>query len=213
MISIRNIASFFVLGTVLSTAGAVAAEPFNGFYAGALAGWQQDRFGATAGQGIDRLSGSENSSGLSYGAFAGYNFNINGNGILGAEAAISGATNSLKDDAESIELKSGRTIELVGRAGALISQKTLIVGRAGWSNARFTVPVSDVSSLGATLNGFTVGAGVEHLVADNVSIRLDYAYSQYERIRSGYAVAPGVIETFSIRPTRNAVKAGVSFHF
>lgn len=212
----RNAISYAIAlaGAAIALSSPAAAEtPFSGPYVGVQGGWQQDSFGATLGQGVEQLRGSENSSGFSYGALAGYNFLINNNGVLGIEGLISGSTNSLSDDEESLELKSGRTIEIAGRAGALISSKTLIFGRAGWSNARYTIPTSDNASLASTLNGFTVGVGAEHAFTPNITARAEYAYSQYERLRSGFQVEPGVVETYSIRPTRNAIKVGVSYAF
>lgn len=208
--------AFVASAMALSLAGVATAQEartFDGPYVGGLAGWQQDRVNATVGQGRETESDSANISGFSYGVVAGYNFNINGNGVLGVEGVLSGSTGRLRDEEELISLNIGRSFELAGRAGALISPKTLVFGRLGWTNARFSLPVSDIANLGANRNGFTVGAGIEHLVTDQMSLRVEYAYSDYERFRSGIAVAPGVIETYSLRPTRNAVRAGVSFNF
>jgi outer membrane immunogenic protein len=205
---------FAVLAIALASTATVAqAEAFNGPYIGAQIGWQQDRFSATLNEGFDQITGSENSDGFSYGAFLGYDFNINGNGVIGVEGAISGSTNKLGDEEEDgAELRSGRTIELVARAGALISNQTLIFARGGYSNARFTVPISENLNVGSTRDGWTLGAGIEHAFSPNVSGRFEYAYSQYGRLRSA-GNFEGEDFDFSVRPTRHALKAGVAFHF
>ena len=200
-------------GAALAMSSPALAEAFSGPYVGAQIGWQQDKFGATLGQGVEQLRESQSSDGFTYGGLVGYNYKINNNGVVGIEAAISGATNSLTDEDETVALKSGRTIEIAGRAGALISSKTLIFARAGWTNSRYTVPISENASLGSTLSGFTVGVGAEHALSTNLTARVGYDYSQYSRLRSGFQTAPGVIETYSIRPTRNAVKVGISYNF
>jgi outer membrane immunogenic protein len=197
-------------GTTLLATQAMA-EPFNGPYVGAQLGWQQDKFKATAGAGIDTLTGSDKSNGFSYGAVLGYDYNINGNGIIGLEGTVGGATNKLRDGASGTELRSGRTIELAARAGALISKSTLIYARGGWSNARFTVPV-ELGNFSSTRNGWVAGVGIEQALSQNISARVEYDYSQYSRLRGTLDLGEGTAP-YSIRPSRNAIKAGVSFHF
>lgn len=75
------------------------------------------------------------------------------------------------------------------------------------------MPTCSNASLASTLNGFTVGIGAEQALSESFTLRGEYAYSQYERLRSGFQSEPGVIETYSIRPTRNAIKVGVSYTF
>jgi outer membrane immunogenic protein len=196
-----------ILGSALIAMPALA-EPFSGPYAGAQLGWQQDRFSARLTEGGTTLTDGVNNDGFSYGAFLGYNHNLNGKGIIGIEGVVGGSTNSLSDDEEETALNSGRTFEIVGRAGALISPKTLVYGRAGYANARYTVP-ADIGNLAFTQGGWIAGVGIDHAFTDSVSGRVEYNYSKFGSV--SYDLGEG--DSVSVRPSRNAVRAGVTFHF
>lgn len=56
--------------------------------------------------------------------------------------------------------------------------------------------------------GWTVGAGVDVAVADNVSLNLEYRYSDYgSKVYGTGGTAP------TVDLTSHAVRAGVNFHF
>ncbi len=198
-----------ILGSAaLAFAAPALAEPFSGPYVGAQLGWQQDRFSARVTESGTTFADSGNNDGFSYGGFLGYNYNINGKGIVGLEGVIGGSTNSSSDAETGLELNSGRTFEIVGRAGALISPKTLVYGRAGYANARYTVPAG-LANLSFTQGGWIAGAGIDHAFTDSISGRVEYNYAKFGSVSADL----GGGDSASIRPSRNAVRAGVTFHF
>ena len=196
-------ASLFALASAAS-----AQQPFDGPYIGVNGGWQQERLSINVDDGLVTETFRGNTSGFAYGIHAGYDFNIGGNGILGVEAALGGTTGDFDSADSDVTLSAGRTIELVARAGALISNDTLIYARGGYSNARYTLTVDGLGSGSTNRDGFTVGAGIEHAFTPNVSARIEYAYSKWDN----YRLADDVAEA-TFRPSRNAVKAGVSYRF
>ena len=107
-------ASAIQLVRTLALAGAAllatqaSAEAFNGFYVGAQAGWQQD-----AG---NKGYGDYKGDGFTYGGFLGYNFNINGNGIIGLETAVPLALDLVRDGV----VDAGRMVALMALNPAAI---------------------------------------------------------------------------------------------
>lgn len=189
---------------------AVAAErPFDGAYVGAQLGWLQNRLDATATVGSTVYNGRVSHDGFAYGVYGGYDFNINGNGVLGLEVGVGGNSGDYSLDGSEDTLSTGRTFDVTARAGALISPQTLVYARGGWTNARFTADV-DGERDSANKDGFLVGAGLEQALGTNASARLEYNYSKFGRF-SGEDELTGI--SGSVRPDRHAVKAGVSFRF
>ncbi len=58
--------------------------------------------------------------------------------------------------------------------------------------------------------GWTVGLGIEAMVAENVSAKVEYNYTDYGTRSYDYAPGP---ETTDTSFTTHAIKAGVNFHF
>ena len=190
-------ASAIQLVRTLALAGAAllatqaSAEAFNGFYVGAQAGWQQD-----AG---NKGYGDNKGDGFAYGGFLGYNFNINGNGIIGVEASLNGTTGNIAVGADQINV--GTRWDIVGRAGALISPKTLVYARGGWTQQKYTLDFG-TGTTNENRGGFTIGAGVEQAVTPNVTTRLQYDYAKYSDFDG---------EDFGAKA--HAIRVGVAYNF
>ena len=188
---------------------ASAAEPFNGPYVGAQAGWQHDnnRFtlrGAT-GTTTDRMSGDS----FTYGAQLGYDFKTGENFVLGAEAFLTGDTNKVSDGNSTFD--GGRSLGLLARAGVLASPRTLIYAKGGWENGRFTYQENGIG-VSTNRDGWSLGGGVEQMLTDNVSARVEYRHTKFNSFSSS-ALDNALDSTAEARVNRDRVMVGVNYRF
>ena len=177
----------FVLSTLLllssvALPGVASAEPFNGPYVGAQMGLNHDKVGNIETE-FGNLGINRSKDAFIGGIYAGYDRKVAPFVVLGAEAGIS-LTSS-----DTIKRTSGTTLsrinpshafDLSARAGYLVTSNTLLYVRGGYENVRAkttfetgTVALRDKDNF----DGWMVGAGVERSVADAVTARLEYRYS------------------------------------
>jgi outer membrane immunogenic protein len=77
------------------------------------------------------------------------------------------------------------------RLGGLITPKTLLYATGGYTQTELE------GGLEGTADGFFVGAGLEHMLRDNWSLRLEYRYSEFEADVEVGGVAAGDAEVTS----------------
>ncbi|TCD14325.1 outer membrane protein [Oricola cellulosilytica] len=143
------------------------AATWSGVYVGAFGGYNWGNFDSTVGD-ID-------ADGFNGGAFAGYNLQ-NGAVVYGLEGDIgySGADGSLA----GVSADQGVFGSLRGRIGYAFDP-VLIYGTAGVAATRAEFS----SATGTDENthiGWTVGAGADTLITENVFGRLEYRYTDYQ---------------------------------
>jgi outer membrane immunogenic protein len=97
---------------------------------------------------------------------------------------------------------------LRGRLG-LAFDRTLFYGTAGWAFGdvkidRGAYNYSDVR------NGWTAGVGIEHMVTNNLSARIEYRYTDFGRADFGNAA---INSTDRSNVDQHAVRAGLSLKF
>lgn len=192
------------LPVALAAAPAMAqpAQPFNGAYVGIQGGWQQDRqtleFGAA--------EASASKDGFSYGGQVGYDFRINPSVVFGIEAALTGRTGEsfIDDGLDVYRLTQGRTISTTARLGFMTDPQGLLYARGGYANAKFNLDDGGVR-FSENRDGWTIGAGYERALTQNVSARLEYGYSDFGRDRLSAAA--------DLKYRRHAVTAGVNLRF
>lgn len=116
---------------------------------------------------------------------------------LGAE--IFGTINNAKIGSTKYKYSYG--IDLV--PGVKISDSTMLYGKVGYIRGKF----SNITLTGGdkTLNGLQLGLGMETMVTNNVSAKIEYDYNRFASQNFG---AFG-----STRPTVETVKLGVAYHF
>lgn len=183
------------------------AYTWTGFYAGVNAGYGSATASTTGGG----ATGSETLKGPIGGVQAGYNWQT-GNLVLGIEGDIqaSGQRNTFTVGAISVtdEITYFGTVR--GRLG-LAMNRWLVYGTGGWGYGEFkssavvgglTVSASDSHSV------WTIGGGVEALLWDRWSVKLEYLYLDTGTISS---TVGGV--AFSSRVKDNIVRAGLNYHF
>jgi outer membrane immunogenic protein len=149
--------------------------------------------------------GSYDLDGLLVGVQGGYNWQMDSI-VFGVEGdvAFSGVAG------EDVPLTAARQVNWVaslrGRLGFAV-ESILLYGTAGVAIANSTGEFFIFDDT-ETHVGWTVGLGVEAMVTDDVSAKLEYAYTDYGTQEYSYGGLP--IDTGF---TTHAIKAGVNFHF
>ncbi len=165
--------------SLLAVAGAAHAQSaFDGAYAGAQVGYDNYDFGP-----------GDNAKDIAGGIFVGYNYNVADKIIVGAEAnfGLTAADEAGVDVDESYGLSA--------RAGFLASETVMFYGRGGWTRSNVDFVVGS-----KTFDGWNVGGGVEAFMADNVSVRGEFVYTNYET-------------ALGVEPSQKQFNIGVAYHY
>lgn len=141
---------------VVSAPAPIVVNDWTGPYVGAIGGW------ATG----ERV-GVDDFDGLVYGAFAGYNYQLDNGFVLGGEVAGS---------VGEVEWAGGGTrdatyIDVKAKAGYAVD-RALIYVSGGYTFASY-----DGGDEGG---GFNVGGGVDFLLTDNIFVGAEYIYRDVE---------------------------------
>jgi len=220
---------------VLAATPALAQEKatFNGFFAGIQGGWQQDRVR----QSLDVYTGAGvltpvnvvlSQAGFAYGGQVGYDMRVGSGVVIGGEVALTGRTGAydltrfydgvdpgfgVGTNNNPIRWTQGLTVGVTGRVGYLVSDTGLGYIRGGYTNTTYIIRDNN-NSVSRSQGGFQIGAGFEQYVAQNISVRLEYAYSQYGvgDIAGDAGFDPTDVVTAGMR-SRNAVLVGANFRF
>jgi outer membrane immunogenic protein len=190
------------LGAVepLPTPEVVAAAPANdwtGFHLGALLGW------TWANADTDAPQGEVEADGIDGGAYAGFDYQM-GNFVVGLEGDV--IVSGVDGDSGALSVDQGLNGSLRARAGIALDQFLLYgTGGAALSNVELS---RGGESDDQALWGWTVGAGAEAFVWNNVTARVEYRYTDYEN--DTFSVGgPDVDSDLST----HSVRAGVGVKF
>ncbi len=201
--------------TLMAGTQAIAAEPFNGPYIGVQGGWQQDRARLTLRTPAGVTNDRDTQSGFTYGGQIGYDANLDGQFVLGAEAFLTGDT-SKNQFPGAVTFDGGRSFGLTARAGVLAGPRTLIYAKGGWENGRFTYEQQrfGLANLrhSANANGWTLGAGIEQMLTENVSARAEFRHTKFNSFSNNdlNAAVGGAAEA---RVNRNRLLVGLNYRF
>lgn len=184
-------AALLLIANAASAADAVSAVPdapiaaettargleWTGGYAGIQAGygWLDGHFETT---GLDPLDG--NFDGGSLGAFAGFNKQFSNNVVLGIEGDFDHNWNE-QDLTTLLGTFTGQADwqgSIRGRLGYSFG-RAMVYASAGWAAAHVDAELVGLASTSATYNGYTVGAGVDYAVTDQIFGRIDYRYTDF----------------------------------
>ena len=184
---------------VVSTTG-----NWDGLYLGAFAGYGWGTLDDSVDAGLPVTGNELDLTGWQVGVSAGANFTVSEAivaGIVGdiAWSNLSGSEGNAQYDVDWTGSIRGR---LGFDGGAFLPYVTAGVA---FANATLSDGVNDDTQ---THIGWTVGAGVEFAVADNVSLDLLYRYTDYGSKDYDLGGGPG-----SFGLTSNAITAGVNFRF
>ena len=101
----------------------------------------------------------------------------------------------------------------LARAGVLANPSTLLYFVGGYAGQNIHTDASAAAggatanfSNDTTVNGWTVGSGIESMIGGGWSAKLEYRYSQFE-----HKTLPGT--SITMAPSTQAVRAGLSYHF
>lgn len=165
-----------------AAASPAAAEPFNGPYAGVQAGVAHNKVGP-----IDTDIGTAtiNRSPDDYtaGIFAGYNFKPAEKIVLSAEGGFNVGFDDTVTRAGAGTLASidpQNSFDIGARAGYLVTDNTLLYVRGSYENMRATFRITDATGSRyskESLDGFSIGGGVERAISERISARIEYRYS------------------------------------
>ncbi|MCB1455260.1 MAG: porin family protein [Nitratireductor sp.] len=139
--------------------------PYVGIYGGY--NWLASRIGGNPDvDGIDGLTG---------GGYAGYNVQFDQNWVAGIEgmAGVSGAENTFGN----VNVEQNWEASLRGRMGYAF-ENSMVYGLAGLAGTKATVTTPTGSDSAINL-GWTIGAGLETHLTENVTARVEYDYSDY----------------------------------
>lgn len=120
-------------------------------------------------------SASEDFNGGIFGGFAGYNFQFD-NIVVGIEGNLEYNWN--EEDALGADIGTDWAGAVRGRVGYAFD-KALIYGAAGWTATRGFVDVPGFDKETETFNGYTVGAGVDFAITNNIFARGEYRYNDF----------------------------------
>lgn len=190
---------------------------------------------------VDGLSNALDPEGFNFGGQIGYNVQTSGNLVLGVEgdftllnaddSSQSGPVATTLFPSLSYDYGNGIDAEymvaLRARAGVAFGQ-TLVYATGGWAWTRAEFAASIESNGGYdkavvvkdTLDGFTVGGGVEHRFSDALSARLDYSYADQGSTAFSTEYQPGSTfvdppygENFVQDLDLHLFRVGLNFHF
>lgn len=121
--------------------------------------------------------------GASLGGFVGYDHQFSNNVVLGVAGDLEYNWNEKKGSLGLADyaVDTDMTYSVRARAGYAMD-RTLIYATAGWAGAQvnkeITTPLATVDSK-SDMNGYTVGAGVDFAITDNMFTRAEYRYTDF----------------------------------
>lgn len=192
------------LVTSFSTPSLASAEPFNGPYFGGQAGWGE-REGRSAivptGTGVE-----DKRSGVDYSGFAGFDYAIGDNVVVGLEGEIGGGGKTLSN------LEGPNVVGVIdpdwnyaisARLGVRAADRLLVYGRGGYASERITetfegsyVVPGPPTQQTRWSDGYLVGAGVDYALLDEVSLRIEYRYRHMQEDYNAQGVLAGLVLHF-----------------
>lgn len=148
---------------------------WTGIYVGGNIGWNFAKFDnqfGSAGLGTG-------ANGVGGGLYTGYNYQVSPNVVLGAEAdfSLTDVENSRRNGGINVTSSSDWNSNIRGRVGYAFD-RYMVYGAGG-------LAIADLELSGAgdtdskTALGWTLGAGGEAALTQNVSARLDYTYQDF----------------------------------
>lgn len=148
-------------------------------------------------------------SGFTVGGQVGYMMDL-GNGFMVGGEGDANWTNAAGSDNIAVEAKVNWTASLTARAGYSIGDTVMpyVLGGLAVGNATGKVVVGPVGTDTQTFAGWTVGAGAEVKLVENVTAFAEYRYTDYGT--KTFTVA-GIATPQTYR--ENAIRTGINFHF
>ena len=210
-------ASVAAAALAMSSGTALAdATAFAGHYIGVDVGYgfgeaNSERWGATPAYGLTQLDADLN--GVSFGAHAGHNMLLGTMWIIGVEAGVNYSGLEGDDNGsggDNNEFTADWEASLQAHVGFSINNHTMLYATGGysWLGGDSNVTNAPIESVSETFSGWTVGGGVEVMLAPNLSGRLQYRHTNYDAENLFFPLQPYNMET---GPSVDEVSVGVSW--
>jgi outer membrane immunogenic protein len=194
---------------------AVPVFTWTGFYVGVQGGYAWGNNNASIS--VPGLTASDDIDfdGVVGGAHAGFNYQF-GSIVAGIEGDIEAT--DIQADVAGLGFAARSKIDfqgsIRGRVGVAFD-RALIYGTGGLAFANFNTRYSGfgaTESFDNTEWGWTLGAGVEYAITNNLTARVEYRYTRFDSFNHTSAViAPGAVA--SQEPDFHTVRVGVSYKF
>ena len=186
----------------------VQAFTWSGPYVGIHGGyaWSDSSFDVSGGAGI---FDADLDGGL-LGAFVGYNHQFSNNFVVGIEADVEHNWNEEDFAFGGADARTEWQGSVRARLGYAFDQ-TLLYATGGWAGARGEVSVPGFGSEEEMLNGYTVGAGVEHAFTDNIFARVEYRYTDFSEKTFDFGGAGG--GTIDADVDQHTIRVGLGVKF
>jgi outer membrane immunogenic protein len=213
------VASLFAASAIATPA--LAQDEVNHSFTGprieGTLGWDH----VVAGSSIDNDNRRDDQStdGLLYGGGIGYDIAV-GHFLAGVEGEATGSTAS--SDRRSYDsnfglgrVRAGRDLYAGARIGALVSPTTMLYVKGGYTNAQFNILAGNSDQSTDTkfrLDGYRVGAGVEHSIGRNTYAKVEYRYSNYSNGRIDYGNG-AASNHFDVDTDRHQITASYGIRF
>lgn len=144
------------------------------------------------GENIASLSGFSGEGGF-FTVEAGFDYQFSDQFVAGVQFDYTGSSVSTVAELDlgvpgftGYDLEASDNYTVAGRLGYLANPDTLVYGLVGWTWTDFE---QDVKFVGETVfsndfdvNGLTVGAGIETVLAQNITGKLEYRYTSYDTV-------------------------------
>ena len=184
----------------LGSAHVANAQSFTGPFIGVQGGWEETNArNPNTAVGVTPLAQTSDTG--TVGVFMGYDKEVQPRIVLGAQVEANFPISSTwGNGAASLSVK--RSVDLSVRAGYLVTRKTLLYVRGGYSNeligGAVLTPAGYISG-SSDRDGWLLGGGVEHKLTPKISARLEYRYTDLSE-------GAGMLD-------RHQVMAGVAYRF
>lgn len=162
------LSAFALLVATPAFAQDAGKQPFSGFHAEALVGYDT----------VD--DGTDSEDGVTFGGAFGYDFRASSL-VFGVEGEITTATTrACTDDNKTVCAESGRDLYAGARVGTPVSENVMVYAKAGYTNGRIVGTYLNQAQVREDLDGVRGGVGVE-LARGSLLLRTEYRYSNYEQ--------------------------------
>lgn len=177
----QNFIRGFAAVAALSIAGAAHAQSqttsaFNGPSVGVQGGWEYTGvYNPTTDLGVTPVIGHHDTGVV--GGFVGYDKQVAPKVVIGGQAELNLPVDSAFTR-DGVRLDPKRSIDVSARAGYLVTPATLVYVRGGYSNELVGTKLAG-ASVSEGRDGWMVGGGLERMVTDKISTRLEYRYTDF----------------------------------
>jgi outer membrane immunogenic protein len=208
----------------------VAPFTWTGIYGGLQAGYtfgNSDFSVYRASTGLPDYEGSMDPSGFTGGLYVGANYQFEGNFVIGIEA--DGNYDDVKDSSVAYGNAAAGTAPVTPReSDAKLKWDASVRLRAGYAFDRFLPYITGGVAFGkfdynpnwtidgqlrhsSTQTGWTIGAGLEYAVTDNLIARVEYRYTDYGKKTYVEYVNPLFNDDIDLKT--NSIRVGIAYKF